>query len=80
MDLNIDVAKYGLLQSVVDKDNYERSVSRFRDAGILLPTFSQLANPSSIPEEILQKLEDIDPNAAHPLNLFRVHWYNTNAP
>jgi len=77
MDLNIDVAKYGLLQSVIDKDNYERSVSRFRDAGILLPTFSQLSDPSSIPEEILQKLEDIDPNAAHPLNLFRVHWYNT---
>ena len=77
MALDIDVAKYGLLQSVVDRGNYERSLGRFKDAGILLPTFDQLANPSTIPEKILQRLEDIDPNKPHPLNLFRVHWYNT---
>ena len=77
MTLNIDIAKYGLLQSVVDHTNYERSISRFREAEILLPTFDQLSDPSSIPEKILNKLEEIDPNEAHPLNLFRVHWYNT---
>ena len=76
MTLDIDIAKYGLLQSVVDKDNYQRSIGRFREAGILLPTFGQLSDPSTIPEKILSKLEDIDPNEAHPLNLFRVHWYN----
>ena len=77
MPLDIDIAKYGLLQSVVDQENYERSISRFRAAEILLPTFEQLSNPSSIPEKIITKLEEIDPNEAHPLNLFRVHWYNS---
>ena len=77
MTLDIDIAKYGLLQSVVDQKNYERSISRFREAEILLPTFEQLSDPSSIPEKILTKLEEIDPNEAHPLNLFRVHWYNS---
>ncbi len=77
MTLDIDAAKYGLLQSVVNHDNYARSIRRFQEAEILLPTFAQLSDPSSIPEKILSKLEDIDPNEAHPLNLFRVHWYNT---
>ena len=62
MTLNIDIAKYGLLQSVVDHTNYEKSISRFREAEILLPTFDQLSDPSSIREKFLYKLEDIDPN------------------
>lgn len=77
MTLDIDVAKYGLLQSITNLGNYGRSVDRFREAGILLPTFAQLADPASIPAEIIQKLEEIDPDEAHPLNLFRVHWHNS---
>ena len=45
MTLDIDVAKYGLLQSITNLGNYGRSVDRFREAGILLPTFAQLADP-----------------------------------
>jgi cysteine synthase A len=54
-----------------------RCVKQFRERNIVLPTFAQLADPSTIPEEIRKKLADIDPDAAHPLNLFRIHWYNT---
>ena len=54
----------------------ERTVGRFREAGIALPTFEQLAEPSKIPQRILDELAEVDPDAAHPLNLFRVHWYN----
>jgi cysteine synthase len=54
----------------------ERTVRRFQEAGIALPTFEQLAEPAKIPGRIRDELEHIDPDAAHPLNLFRVHWYN----
>ena len=76
MVLTIDSARYGLLQSVVDPDSYKRSVQRFREANILLPTFAQLADPSTIPAEIRSALNGVGRNEAHPLNLFRVHWYN----
>ncbi len=68
--------RLGLETHIVDETTYRNSVQRFRDAGIALPTFAQLADPSTIPSSILEKLEDVDPTAAHPLNLFRVHWYN----
>ena len=53
-----------------------RTIERFRTAGVILPTFSQLADPAKIPERIREALTSVDPDAAHPLNLFRVHWYN----
>jgi len=43
---------------------------------VVLPTFAQLADPSKISEKIREALASVDPDAAHPLNLFRVHWYN----
>jgi cysteine synthase len=54
----------------------ERVVERLAEAGIALPTFEQLADPGKIPRRIHSELESVDPNAMHPLNLFRVHWYN----
>ncbi|HSJ50364.1 MAG TPA: pyridoxal-phosphate dependent enzyme [Actinomycetota bacterium] len=54
----------------------ERTVDRLRVAEVVLPTFEQLTEPGKIPERIRRELATIDPDAAHPLNLFRVHWYN----
>ena len=48
----------------------------FKKNGVVLPTVSELCNPHSIDEEIKNKLKSIDKNEIHPLNLFRVHWYN----
>jgi len=66
----------GLERDVVDPAVYERTVGRFREAGIVLPTFAQLTEPSTIPADIVERLAAIDPDAPHPLNLFRVHWFN----
>jgi cysteine synthase len=41
-----------------------------------IPTFSQLADPRHIAPAVRDALRDVDPDAPHPLNLFRVHWYN----
>ena len=68
--------KLGLETNVIDKDAYHHTLNRCKEAGILLPTFAQLAEPNHIPEKITERLEKVDPDDAHPLNLFRVHWYN----
>jgi cysteine synthase len=70
------VTSTGLGHDVIDPETYRRTVDWFGRAGILLPTFAQLAAPGSIPAEIRQQLEAADPDEASPWNLFRVHWYN----
>ncbi len=52
------------------------AIRRLSDAQVVLPTFAELADPSLIPARITHALESVDPDAAHPLNLFRVHWWN----
>ncbi|MGB0592213.1 MAG: pyridoxal-5'-phosphate-dependent protein subunit beta [Myxococcota bacterium] len=70
------MATLGLETDVVDPSVYAASIEQFRTSGTRLPTFGELADPSTIPAEIREALEDVDPDAVHPLNLFRVHWYN----
>src|SRR5438034_3148455 len=71
--------RLGLERELVDRGVYQRTVSRFKDAGIVLPTFAQLADPDKIPDGVREALPAIDPDAPHALNLFRVHWYNDRA-
>jgi len=71
--------RLGLERDVVDTDVYERTVERFRDRQIVLPTFSELADPASIPGRVTAALGPVGPDDAHPLNLFRVHWHNDAA-
>ncbi len=68
--------RLGLEREIVDRTVYEHAVRWFRDARIVLPTLAELADPSRIPAETLATLPAIDSDAPHPLNLFRVHWYN----
>ena len=64
------------MTSVADRATYDRAVARFREARIVLPTFAQLAEPSRIRSDVRASLAGVDPDAADPRNLFRVHWYN----
>ena len=70
------MSSLGLERDVVDPEVYRRTVRRFREAGILLPTFAQLAAPDSIPAAIKHSLAAVKADEADPRNLFRVHWYN----
>jgi len=65
----------GLESHLVDPQVYENSRQRFKEQQILLPTFSQLAEPATIPAAIKEALSRVGPDEPHPLNLFRVHWY-----
>jgi cysteine synthase len=62
------------MKTIVNAAVRERNIERLRERGVVLPTFAQLANPSTIPQQIRDALESIDPDAPHPLNLFRLHW------
>ena len=66
----------GLEDQIVDRGVYDRTVARFHEARIALPTFAQLADPGRIPAGVRRALAGVKPDEAHPLNLFRVHWYN----
>lgn len=68
--------RLGLERDLIDPDIYERTVARFKEAGIVLPTFGQLADPAKIPDRVRDALSSVDPDAPHPLNLFRVHWHD----
>ncbi|PIE16596.1 MAG: pyridoxal-5'-phosphate-dependent protein subunit beta [Proteobacteria bacterium] len=70
------MATLGLEREIIDQSVYDNTVQRFREQGIALPTFAQLADPTTIPDKVKAALEGVDPDAPHPLNLFRVHWYN----
>ena len=73
LDTNTLISQLGLADSVVDPVSLENSVKRFAAQNIVLPTFAQLADPSTIDPSITK---GVDKNAADPRNLFRVHWYN----
>ncbi len=66
----------GLEHEIVDAATLERTAARFREAGVVLPTFAQVADPAGAPEQIHRALAGIGPDERHPLNLFRVHWFN----
>ena len=68
--------RLGLEEEVVDAGVYERTVEKFRERQIALPTFAELADPSLIPDAVRARLKDVGADEAHPLNLFRVHWHN----
>src|SRR5262245_43729306 len=61
---------------VVDSKVRARAVSLLKQKGVRLPTFAELAEPASIANDIRGALGGIGPDDAHPLNLYRVHWFN----
>lgn len=61
---------------VENEEFLANTVKRCREKNILLPTFKQLKNPDSIPEEIKEKLKNVDMQDLNPLNLFRINWRN----
>lgn len=54
----------------------ENTIKRFRERGIILPTFKQMRNPELIPDKIKEKLKSIGLWELNPLNLFRITWKN----
>jgi cysteine synthase len=65
--------KLGLADRIVDENALANSITRFRERGITLPTFAELADPATFDPA---KIGDADPHEPDARNLWRVHWYN----
>ncbi|MGO9196162.1 MAG: pyridoxal-phosphate dependent enzyme [Acidimicrobiales bacterium] len=71
--------RLGLERDVVDPAVYERTVERFKERRIALPSFAELADPRRVAPSVRAALGAVGPDEADPLNLFRVHWHNDAA-
>jgi cysteine synthase len=68
--------QFGLADRVVDEEAVANSVARLAARGITLPTFAELADPTTIPPD---RVGDADPQGPDPRNLWRNHWYNDSS-
>jgi cysteine synthase A len=53
-----------------------RTIERFRERKILLPTFAQMRSPESAPDKIKNRLREVGLWDFDPANLFRITWKN----
>lgn len=60
----------------VDEKVLSRTIERFRERRILLPTFAQMRDPSRVPEKIKRRLTNVGLWDVDPANLFRITWKN----
>jgi len=64
----IDLTKY--------EEKIRQNAKHCRERKIKLPTFGQMQNPETIPEEIKDELKNVGLWETHPANLFRISWKN----
>jgi cysteine synthase A len=65
-----------LIDKITNRKALENAVKRFKEKGIILPTFEQQRNPDLIPKKIKVQLKKIGLWDINPLNLFRITWKN----
>jgi cysteine synthase A len=65
-----------LIDKITNEKALENAVKRFKEKGIILPTFEQQRNPALIPQKIKDQLKKIGLWDINPLNLFRITWKN----
>jgi cysteine synthase len=68
-----------LIDKITNSKALENAVKRFREKGIILPTFEQQWSPELIPGKIKDKLKNVGLWDVNPLNLFRITWKNEPA-
>ena len=65
-----------LINLNVNPEVRARNIQVCKEKGILLPTFKQMVDPSTVPAEIKAKLAKTGLWDVNPVNLFRVTWKN----
>ena len=54
----------------------ENTIQRCRERNIIIPTYSEMRDPTTIPAKIKTELKEIGLWDLHPRNLFRITWKN----
>jgi len=57
-------------------EGFRRAVKQARERGIIIPTFAEMRDPSTIPAPIAKRLRQVGLWDLHPQNLFRITWKN----
>ncbi len=60
----------------INKQVLEKTVQRCRERNIIIPTFAQQKDPTTIPDRVKQRLSSVGLWDVDPLNLFRITWKN----
>jgi cysteine synthase A len=60
----------------VNEQVLARTAERCRERGIVIPTFAQMRDPSSLPAAVTDRLRSVGLWDVDPLNLFRITWKN----
>lgn len=68
------------IDHVINHEIRSKAVKRFKEKGIILPTFAQMRNPQLIPDTIKNKLQKTGLWDLDPVNLFRISWKNEAKP
>lgn len=65
-----------MIDLTISEERLERTVKRCREENIVIPTFSQLRDPSVVPDRIKEQLKQTGLWDVVPQNLFRITWKN----
>ena len=63
---------------IVDAGVRGRAIERCRERGVVIPTFAQQRDPSTLDPAVVKALAGVDMDALDPLNLFRINWRNAS--
>lgn len=64
---------------IVDRKVYDSAIQALKDARVVLPRLSDLADPAAMNKDLLAATQGVEPDAPHAANLYRVHWFNDAA-
>jgi cysteine synthase len=65
-----------MIDLTMHEDRLERAAGRAKERGVLIPTFAQMKDPTSIPEGVRERLGQVGLWEEDPANLFRISWKN----
>jgi len=65
-----------VIDLTVFEERLERAVQRAKEMGIVIPTYAQMKDPSSAPQEVKDLLKETGLWDVGPQNLFRISWKN----
>ncbi len=65
-----------MIDLTIHEEPLERAAGRARELGIVIPTFGQMIDPSTVPASIVERLAGVGLWDLDPLNLFRITWHN----
>ena len=69
-----------MIDLTVHQERRKRAIQRVRERNIVIPTYTQMKDPTLIPATIKEKLKKVELWEVNPLNLFRITWKNEPVP